>query len=235
MGKTYKERTHIWRVMIIIICCCIVAFAYLWAARTLHQNTANKHWQDKRYVARVNNPYNENMVDSCIQLLQTGDLAVRRGDDMTSYMLSRLNRQDKSYSHCGLVVVEDGQPYVYHCIGGEDNPDEKMKRETAQQWFSPANNHAFAVYRYDMQDSTNCKLVAEFHRLYKSELMFDMAFDMSTDDRQYCSEMIYKALIRVTADSNYVPTSANYGRMFVGIDNLYINSHTLPVCQVRFK
>lgn len=213
----------------------MVGFVYLWTARTLHQNTANKHWQDKRYVARVKNPENNKLVDSSIQLLQTGDLVVRRGDDMTSYMLSRLNRQDKTYSHCGLVVVEDGEPYVYHCIGGEDNPDEKMKRETALLWFSPTNNHAFAAYRYDMQDSTIHKLVAELHRLYKSELRFDMDFDMRTNDRQYCSEMIYKALIKVNVNSNYIAAASGYGRVFIGIDNLYINSHCRPVCQVRFK
>ena len=205
------------------------------ATAVLHENTANKHWQNMRYLSRKNNSMNISAVDSCVRLLQTADLLVRRGDDMTSYMLSQLNNKDKTYSHCGVVVVEDGYPFVYHSIGGEDNPDGVIRRDSAHHWCSPANNHGFAGYRYNMADSTKVKLVSVIQSYYTEGRMFDMAFDLATDDRLYCSEMIYKAISKATGDDDYIQLSTNYGRSFAGVDDLYLMNHTEPVCRIRFK
>ncbi|HYC29018.1 MAG TPA: hypothetical protein VEB42_09380, partial [Chitinophagaceae bacterium] len=82
----------------IVLACVVSGRFILSAADVLYENTANKHWNGERYRARKNNPVNLAAADSCIQLLQAGDLLVRRGDDMTSYMLSQLNLKDKTYS-----------------------------------------------------------------------------------------------------------------------------------------
>ena len=218
-----------------IVLLCILAGRFIWSATAvLFENTANKHWKNNRYVSRKNNPLNISAVDSCARMLQTGDLVVRRGDDMTSYMLSQLNTKDKTYSHCGIVVLENGYPYVYHSIGGEDNPDGIIRRDSAHYWCSPANNHAFAAYRYGIADSVQLKLVHAVHSFYEEKRMFDMSFDLRTDDRLYCSEMIYKALEQAIG-KNYIRLSNDYGRSFVGVDDLYLTGHAEPVCRIRFK
>jgi len=234
-GKTNSSSRHTVQVIVTILLCIAIAQLYMFVADVLYKNTANKHWQGKRYKARKNNPWNIAAADSCAALLQTGDLVVRRGDDMTSYMLSQLNSTDKTYSHCGLVVIEDGKPYVYHSIGGEDNPDQVMKREPARVWLSPANNLAIAAYRYDMPDSVNSELVNTLYEYYGQGTKFDMDFDMGTDDRMYCSEMIYKVVRTATGNNRYIQTRSSYGKSFVGVDDLYLNSHTTRICQVRFK
>lgn len=235
MKHVDTNRRHMLRVLSIILLCIVVGRLYMYCASILYTNTANKHWQGKRYQARKSNPWNISMVDSCSGLLRSGDLVVRRGDDMTSFMLSQLNSKDKTYSHCGLVVIEDGHPYVYHSIGGEDNPDQIMKRETLTQWFSPANNLAIAVYRYDLVDSLITQTVEQLHIYYRQKKMFDMDFDLATDDRLYCSEMIYKVIKAATQNEGYIKAGNAYGRSFVGVDDLYLNPHTKLICQVRFK
>src|SRR5690349_1299140 len=72
-------------------------------------------------ASRLTNPWNRQQVDLAVGRLRTGDLALRTGADATSYLLRQMNLTDKSFSHCGIVLVEQGQPFVYHCIGGEDN------------------------------------------------------------------------------------------------------------------
>lgn len=219
----------------ITMACIVSGMFIISAADVLYENTANKHWESARYEARANNPANLAAVDSCTKLLHTGDLLVRRGDDMTSYMLSQLNMQDQTYSHCGLVMVENGYPFVYHSIGGEDNPDQALRRDSAQLWCSPANNHAFAAFRYALADSINDKLVKSVRGFYKERIKFDMSFDMETDDRLYCSEMIYKAIEQATGGNSFIAQSNNYGRAFVGIDDLYCVAGAQPVCRIRFK
>lgn len=219
-----------------IILACIVAGRFIWSATAvLYENTANKHWRNERYLSRKNNTLNIAAVDSCVRLLQTGDLLVRRGDDMTSYMLSQLNTKDKTYSHCGIVVVEEGYPYVYHSIGGEDNPDQVIRRDSTHDWCSPANNLSFAAYRYHISDSVKNRFVRYVRGFYREKRMFDMNFDLQTNDRLYCSEMIYKALCKATGDDDCIQLSNNYGRRFVGVDDLYPAGCTEPVCRIGFK
>lgn len=224
---------HGLRVTGVILLCTIVAFSYTWVAEVLFENTANKHWKGKRYHARKSNRWNITVVDSCSRLLTTGDLVVRRGDDMTSYMLSKMNGVDKRYSHCGVVTVENGIAYVYHSIGGEDNPDQVMKKERAERWFSPANNLAFAVYRYELADSNIDLLLKYVEKYYQQKTMFDMDFDLKTDDRLYCSEMVYKAMLAATDKKLIVPEKLAYGNQYVSIDDLYAQAKL--VCQIKFK
>lgn len=62
-----------------------------------------------------------------------------------------------------------------------------------------------------------------------------MDFDWQSNDRMYCSEMIYKTITSATGDERYIPLSKGYGRTFCGIDDLYRNGHAQHICQVRFK
>lgn len=220
--------------MLIVI---LGAVAYLGVRvyRIFERNSANKHTQNEAYLKRKNNPWNISVVDSTNKLLRTGDLVVRRGDDMTSYMLSRLNINDKKYSHCGIVVIESGNPYVYHSIGGEDNPDEKLRKDSASIWFSPANNMEYAAYRYNFSDSIIDKVISSVEILYKEQIMFDMDFDLKTDERLYCSEMVYKSLLRSIGSSLEIKPHKHFGYTYVGVDDLYLNTHARPVCQIRFK
>jgi len=60
---------------------------------------------------------------------------------------------------------------------------------------------------------------------YRRGVEFDFDFDMYTDDKMYCSEMIYKALLLATNNENYIPLSHVIEKPYVAIDNLYLNDH----------
>lgn len=184
---------------------------------------------------RANDPWNRRVADSCVGLLKQGDIVVRKGNDVTSEMLCLMNATDKSYSHCGIVLMEDGYPFVYHSIGGEDNPDARLRRDSANFWFSPANNLSFGIVRTDMPDSKQDSLYAIVRRYYKQQIKFDIKFDLATEDRFYCAEFVYKAFNRATGDSTYLQPITFLGHTFIGIDNLYLNPHAGFVCQIRFK
>jgi hypothetical protein len=186
-------------------------------------------------VARSQNSWNRRAVDSGISLLKTGDIVVRTGVDISSYMLSQMNRTNKTYSHCGIVMIEHGYPFVYHSIGGEDNPDARLRRDSASFFFSPYNNMGFGIARYDMTDSNISKLGKIVRQYYREGRKFDMAFDLKTDDRLYCAEFVYKAVNRATGDSTYIKPVTVLGYHFVGIDNLIINPHAHFIWQVKYK
>ena len=184
---------------------------------------------------RANNPLNKASVDSAISLLRSGDVVVRTGNDATSYMLCQLNTRNKTYSHCCVVMVENGYPFVYHSIGGEDNPDATLRRDSASFWFSPANNLGFGIARLNMpagRDTTLSRVVRGF---YKERKKFDMDFDIKTDDRFYCAELVYKSVNQAMRDSQYLQPITFLGYTFIGIDDIFLSPHARMVCQIRFK
>ena len=184
---------------------------------------------------RTANPQNHRMVDSAIGLLRTGDLVVRTGADMTSYMFSQMNQRDKTFSHCGLVVIEDGKPFIYHSIGGEDNPDHELRRDDAHFWFSPANNLGLGVVRLVHDTAKVPVLVSAIYQLYQQKKKFDMQFDLATDDRLYCAEFVYKVVNQSMSDPDYLTPTRFMGYTYVGIDDLFLNRHATLVCSLRFK
>lgn len=174
---------------------------------------------------------NSRLIDTAMSLLQTGDLVLRMGAGAQSMLLSRLNKTDKSYSHCGLVVIEDGYPFVYHCIGGEDNPDARMRRDSAQHFFSPQHNTALGIARLDVDTGAEKALIINY---FHKQPRFDLRFDMATDDELYCTEFAWKVLTATAGDTAFLPLSELNGRRYVGTDNLYINNHAHLIWQVQF-
>lgn len=170
-----------------------------------------------------------------IHQMHSGDLALRLGNDLTSFTLSQLNNRNKSYSHCGIVSIENGNIYIYHAIGGEYNPNQKLKRETPETWFSPVHNIAIGLARYSMDSLQKLALVEQVKTYYREEKEFDMQFDLATNDKLYCAEMVYKAVQISTHDSAFLPTTTRFGKHYVGVDDLFLNQHCKLIGQQKFK
>lgn len=179
--------------------------------------------------------WNKHVVDSAISILRSGNIVLRRGLGADSYMLSQMNRKDKTYSHCGIVMIENGYPFIYHAIGGEDNPDQRLRRDSASYFFSPRNNDGIAVVNYALTQEENSRLRTVVAAFYAARPRFDMKFDLATDDQLYCSEFVYKALNKAMSDTAYIRASHALGRAFIGVDDLFMNEHHPSVCRIKFK
>jgi hypothetical protein len=218
----------IWRSKAIIITAILVAgiaicFIYI------------KHGQGISGTRLCTVTSNKQSIDTAVSLLKSGDVVLRMGLGADSHMLAQMNRKNKDYSHCGIVMVENGYPFVYHSIGGEDNPDERMRRDSASYFFSPLHNSGIAVVRYDFTAQDVGHLRQTVTGYYKKRPRFDMKFDLKTDDLLYCAEFVYKALNKAMADSSYIGTTSCLGYTFVAIDDLFMNKHAHILWQSRFK
>jgi hypothetical protein len=177
---------------------------------------------------------NKQFVDSGVAMLQNGNLVLRMGLGADSHLLAQINQRDKSYSHCGIVVIEHGYPFVYHAIGGEDNPDARLRRDSASFFFSPQNNTRIAIVHLDLTAQQLLVLDTVVHNYYRARPKFDLQFDLATDDKLYCSEFVYKAMNKATHQS-YIGLTTAAGHRFVGIDDLFLNSHAQLTWQAKFR
>ncbi len=180
-----------------------------------------------------NEEVREGITDSLISQLKQGDLALRRGRDVASYMISQANVADKSYSHCGLVQIEQGYPFVYHFINGQDR--DGLVRDSAAVFFSPEQNSLAAVMRYGMTTAQQEEQAALIKQYYSKQPGFDMSFDTHTGDKLYCSEFVYRVMNAVMNDNTYIKPAMRKGFAYIPVDRLYADNIAIAIWQMRFK
>lgn len=167
-------------------------------------------------------------------MVKTGDLIVRTGKDFTSETMRLLSTKDKTYSHCGIASIEHDSLFVYHSIGGEWNPDQKLRRDPFEIFCNPYENRGFGIFRYKITPQENLNLIKDVHKLYDKKIMFDMQFDLASDDRMYCSEFVYKAIEEATGNKFVLPTTTINHIKFIALDNLFINSFCNEIKRVKY-
>ena len=190
--------------------------------------------------------------------IREGDLVLRCGNDFTSESLRDFSQQEKLYSHSGIALMNEGVTYVYSNMAGDLNPDEVMRRDKVDSFLTPANNIAAGVYRYDYSKEEIEKLKVIVNAHYINKLQFDMNFDLSTDNKMYCAEMIAKSIeqatdnrilipkslvndelrqkyLKIALQKKVIPSAKSVDqREYWSIDNLYLNSHCREVIKIIF-
>lgn len=201
--------------------------AALLSCTAVSTGTKNRYIHEKDHIAGMER------IREGAALLKDGDLVVRTGNDFVSSVLRRFSQTDKTYSHCGLARVENGRLWVYHAIGGEDNPKATLRKESFASFCNPKYNLGFGIFRYTLTKKEKLQLDSLSRLYFRKKIPFDMQFDLNTDSSFYCAEFVYK-ILRQVAGSDYLPVSHLGDFTYVAIDNLYINRHTCAVFQARF-
>ena len=218
-----------------------------------------------RVTAKKNDPLPDSLLEERWKLIniladsiREGDLVLRCGNDLISESLSEFSQQEKLYSHSGVAVMDNGTMYIYSNMAGDINPDELMRRDPVDSFISPVHNVAVGIYRYDITATELEKLKAIIHDHYNNKLPFDMNFDLSTDDKMYCAEMIAKSVERATGsrisfskslitpalkekylkkllEKKVIPSAKVADqREYLALDNLYMNPHCSEVKKIIF-
>ncbi|RYD53399.1 MAG: hypothetical protein EOP52_04505 [Sphingobacteriales bacterium] len=194
-------------------------------ALTASDSAAHREWK----------PANLKLISNAIPLLQTGDIVLRTGADATSHALMLMNQKSRVYSHCGIVSIESGTPWIYHSTGGEENPDAHLLRETPAQFFDPSFNEGGGVYRYLVTPAQQAALSKISQQWYREGRTFDMEFDLATDTQLYCAEFVYKAFRKTGFSEQQFSKSKTGGFEYIGIDDLYSNRDAKMICSFRYQ
>ncbi len=168
------------------------------------------------------------------QYVKQGDLVLRTGRDFTSDIMRRLSIADKTYSHCGIASFENDTLFVYHAIGGEWNPDQKLRRDPFDFFCNSYENRGFGIFRYELSRNEQLKVLALTRNFYKDGIKFDMQFNLDTNDRMYCSEFVYKTIETAAGHRIKIPLDTLNSTKFIAIDNLFVNPFCKEIKRVRF-
>jgi len=213
--------------------CCLLFFITACGSKshydTLILSKSDSIAEEQKIAAALDTIYqNQKMV-------QQGDLIVRTGRDFTSETMRQLSAKDKTYSHCGIASVEHDSIFVYHSIGGEWNPDQKLRRDPFEIFCNPFENRGFGIFRYKLRPVENAKLKSVVQKFFAKGIMFDMRFDLASDERMYCTEFIYKVVEEASHHKIVFSTTLVNNIKFVATDNLFINPACIEIKRVVFQ
>ncbi len=173
-------------------------------------------------------------IDSVKHIIETGDLITRTGNDFTSQSLKSLNQRNKTYSHCGIALVNGDSISILHALGGEWNPDQKILKQSLLEFTDPVNNNNFGIFRFKVPDSLKNKWTAAATNFYKKGISFDMDFDLDSNDKMYCAEYVYKCFLAADAKMEFTISHINNFK-FIGVDDLFLQTDCRPVAEIKFR
>ncbi len=174
-------------------------------------------------------------IDAFNPVIRNGDLITRTGNDFTSESLRSLNQKDQTFSHCGIASIENDSVFVYHALGGDYNPDQKIKREYFKYFADPENNKGFGIYRFAIEAKTKQRLISIAHEYYQRGIMFDMDFDLESEDRMYCAEFVYKCFLNASEHSLAFHHSHIGQFAYIAVDDIFLHAKCQLIIQQKFK
>ncbi|MCP9749451.1 YiiX/YebB-like N1pC/P60 family cysteine hydrolase [Ferruginibacter sp. HRS2-29] len=204
--------------------CCLIFFIHSCTQNTPYKElrmTSQDSLDKKAFIRRA--------FDSIYlmrQLIRNGDIITRTGNDFTSQSLRSLNQRNQQYSHCGIASIENDTVFVYHALGGEFNPDQKIKRERFVDFSQPYENNGIGIFRFSPTEFPAKNAVAVAKELYFRGIQFDMDFDLKTNDKMYCAEFVYKTFLLAYPGRIKFSTSHINKFEFIGVDDLFLH----PLC-----
>jgi len=205
--------------------CCLCFFMF-----SCQENTSKNISVDKRKSEQA-----QRSILSAIKYIKSGDIITRTGNDFTSESLRSLNQRNKTYSHCGIASIENDSIFIYHSIGGDWNPDQKLKRELFAQFSNPYENRGFGIFRYQLDSITTLNLMDTVHFFYKEMITFDMDFDLKTDRKMYCAEFAGKCLEKASDKKIKIPHSFLKKFEFIGVDDIILHPNCEKIMEIVYK
>ena len=150
---------------------------------------------------QVTNDTIQQHIDSLKKICLPGDLVVRLGDDFISDRIRYLSTTDHSYSHAGIVVMHSDTKMICNIYPDDNVPGaDTVRYDPIDSFLNRRTNLTCALYRYELSESEKQNFEDELNSYHKNKIHFDKKYDLTTDDKMYCSEMIYKALKKITRD-----------------------------------
>lgn len=153
-----------------------------------------------KYIDNMNQKRKEQTF-SCNVAFKDGDLVFRKGRSVESQVVLIADRKS-SYSHVGVVYMLNNIPYVINAVPDKSSDGiAYIKMEKLSVFFSAENASIGSVFRLKKQFTNMAELATlEAKSFYDAKIVFDDAFDMDSDNKLYCTELVWKAFKMVGID-----------------------------------
>ena len=129
-------------------------------------------------------------------MLCNGDIILRKGFGFVSNKIVEILNEPYSLSHCGIVVLDDGAPYVIHSVSSTLSDYDGVQRSSLNSFFADSKPCSIVVVRYLGAETDGGTLITtEAKRYLQDKVPFDNSFDLADNTKMYCTELVWKILL----------------------------------------
>lgn len=138
--------------------------------------------------------------------IKNGDLVLRCGRSIESFTVYTADNNSE-FSHIGIISIENNMSYVIHAVPCNDN---LIKKEKLTDFISPKFASTYAIYRTNFNTSILKKVVNQAQLFRIKKYTFDTNYDLKTNTKLYCTELVLKAFQNTGIQLNIKPSEFNY-------------------------
>ena len=132
-------------------------------------------------------------------------------------MARAFSKTDDRYGHVGVVVGSpSGGHHVIHAGGDPVSREGRVRSDPLRTFLEGVEDAA--LYR-PAADATAASL-AYLKAAAGRGAPFDRQFSLETEDRLYCTELVWRALSRAVADDAVPDKSVRAGRVYISLEDL---------------
>jgi hypothetical protein len=124
--------------------------------------------------------------------IEHGDLVFRKGPSLESFTVYLIDKE-KEFSHVGIVYILDDEIQIIHAVPTKNHEKEWIKMERLSTFLCPKNASTYAIIRPIIEAEQKQKVAQEAYQFYQDKVYFDNDYDMRSNDKLYCTELIIKA------------------------------------------
>ncbi len=173
-------------------------------------------------------------------LLQEGDLVFRQGNGILSQALE-LRDKNSQFSHVGIVKIIDNLPLIIHASTGKPLGNNAIvKMESIEDFLQKDLASAVGVYRLDRANYNLRKNAANLAYQYSlKQVPFDADFSLQSEDKLYCTELVWRAYLEVgidLVDNTFSQLSFPFNQELYLLPNSLLDSkHLKQIYQIQLK
>lgn len=130
-----------------------------------------------------------------IRSLKSGDVILREGFGLVSSSIAEHLKGKFRFSHCGVLVETDSGLQVIHTVSSSLSNIDGMQQCSFAEFIRQSKPGSLAITRLKKPEDRYI-LVEQVEWYLKQKVGFDHRFDAQDSTHLYCSEMIWRGLLR---------------------------------------
>lgn len=163
-----------------------------------------------------------------ISQLQTGDVLLRRGFGIVSEFIANYLGETYPITHCGMLVVSHPDSIlVLHTQS--DEGQNGIFYQPLPEFIRESQYGTLAAVRLKVSNTQKMQMLAEFERLRRKGVRFDMGFNDADTTEMYCAELKKYVFKQVMGVDILTDRATRMGIDVIRMSNFFNPQHFEPL------
>lgn len=163
------------------------------------------------------------------RLVMDGDLIFRSGSGLISEIAKNASNDEKRFSHVGIVVKKGGGINVIHSIEDSERKIDGVVLEGINDYLNDIAD--WAIYRVQVEPMLRDRIGEIAFSMLSHNILFDYELDLTTTDRQYCTEFVSNVVNQAVDGQLIIPNSKIFGKKIISVEDVHRSNKILLISE----